>query len=211
MENYNFKPNSHKYKAEQAELSEKKIEKKEIEKVIKGVAKVRKKSPMRKFMDTFITGDIESVKEYALNDVIVPFVKKALYDIITGCADIFIYQGKGHKKHTTKAGNISYQSFYNGGDRFGGSSSSAPKTTSGYSPDDIVVSTYSDAEDVLNRMNEIIENYGMVSVADLYDLVGIPDEYTDQKYGWKNLRNAEPVRVNDGYLLKLPKVTSLDK
>lgn len=210
MDNLNIKPNSHKYKAEQAELAEKKPEKKEVEKVISGVAKVKKKSGARKFAEVFIANDIESVKEYALNDVVIPFVKKALYDIITGAADILIYQGKGGKKHKSRAGNVSYESFYTGGNRFSNESSSV-KTKAGYSPDDVVVPTRAEAEDVLNRMNEIIENYGMVSVADLYDLVGLPDQYTDHSYGWKNIRNAEPIRVNDGYLLKLPKVTPLDK
>lgn len=58
-------------------------------------------------------------------------------------------------------------------------------------------------------MDELIEIYGMVSVADLYDLVGITGNYTDNKYGWTNIRNAEPVHVRDGYMLRLPKVTSL--
>ena len=54
-------------------------------------------------------------------------------------------------------------------------------------------------------MDELLETYDIVSVADLYDLVGKTCNYTDNKYGWTNLRNAEPVRVRDGWLLKLPK------
>ena len=55
-------------------------------------------------------------------------------------------------------------------------------------------------------MDELIDTYGQVSVADLYDLVGKSCNYTDNNYGWTNLRNAEPVRVRDGYMLKMPKV-----
>ena len=59
-------------------------------------------------------------------------------------------------------------------------------------------------------MNDVIETYGMVSVMDLYDLVGISGQYTDNNYGWKNLRNAEPIRTRDGeYMLKLPKAIPL--
>lgn len=58
-------------------------------------------------------------------------------------------------------------------------------------------------------MDELIDTYGNVSVADLYDLVGKSCEYTDQKYGWTNIRNAEPIRVRDGYMLKLPKATPI--
>ena len=59
-------------------------------------------------------------------------------------------------------------------------------------------------------MDELIETYGVASVADLYDLVGLRCEYTDNKYGWNNLRNAEPIRVRDGYMLKMPKALPID-
>ena len=56
----------------------------------------------------------------------------------------------------------------------------------------------------------MIDTYGIVSVADMYDLVGIATNYTDNKYGWTNLRNAEPIRVANGYMLKLPKAGPID-
>ena len=55
-----------------------------------------------------------------------------------------------------------------------------------------------------------METYGLVRVADLYDLVGITGSYTDNKYGWTNIRNVEPIRVRDGYMLKLPKAMPID-
>ena len=75
--------------------------------------------------------------------------------------------------------------------------------------DDIILESRVDAEDVISRMKEIIETYGFVRVTDLYDLVGITGDYTDNKYGWTNIRGAEPVRVRDGYMLKLPKAVPL--
>ena len=78
---------------------------------------------------------------------------------------------------------------------------------SGYSFDDIVLESRGEAEEVLSRMDELLEMYEIVSVADLYDLVGITHDYTDNNYGWTNIRTAEVVRVrNGGYMLKLPKV-----
>ena len=63
----------------------------------------------------------------------------------------------------------------------------------------------SEADYVIKHMKEIIELYGYVTVSDFYDLVGITGNYTDNKYGWTNIRNAEVIRVSDGYLIKLPK------
>jgi hypothetical protein len=59
-------------------------------------------------------------------------------------------------------------------------------------------------------MDELIETYGLVRVADLYDLVGITGNYTDNKYGWMNIRNADIVRVRDGYMIKLPRAMPID-
>ena len=80
----------------------------------------------------------------------------------------------------------------------------------GYDYDDIILDTRKEAEEVLDRMDDLIDTYGVVSVADLYDLVGISGNYTDNKYGWTNLRNADVQRVRDGYLLKLPKALPFD-
>ena len=59
-------------------------------------------------------------------------------------------------------------------------------------------------------MQEIIDTYQVVSVADLYDLVGIRGNFTDNKYGWTNIRNASVEHVRDGYMLKLPKALAID-
>ena len=69
----------------------------------------------------------------------------------------------------------------------------------------IVLETRGEAEEVIAAMDGLMDTYGIVSVADLYDLVGKPCNFTDNKYGWTNIRNVEPVRVRDGYMLKLPK------
>ena len=75
---------------------------------------------------------------------------------------------------------------------------------------DIIIENRGEAEDVLSRMDELIDQYGLVSVADLYDLVGINGNYTDNKYGWFNIRTASVVRVRDGYMIKLPKAVPLN-
>lgn len=63
-----------------------------------------------------------------------------------------------------------------------------------------------EAEEVLSRMNELIDTYGLVSVADAYDLCGTTSVYTDNKRGWTNLDGAEVIRIRGGYYkLCLPK------
>lgn len=199
MEDY--KPNNHRSKEEQ-NLPEKKIEP-----VVKGKV-TTKKNNVRKLTNTFVTEDIQNVKSYVLMDVLVPAIKKAISDIVTNGIDMLLYGETGRSRRKTNASVVSYRNYYYDSRREERYSSS--RTRTGYSYDDVVLETRGEAEDVLSRMDELIDTYGVVSVADLYDLVGISCNYTDNKYGWTNLRNAEPVRVRDGYMLKLPKALPID-
>lgn len=204
MNNMEYTPNSHKYKKEQREAG---AERKKMEKVISGTAKTRK-NDFRKIVGSVIAEDPKNVKDRLVSDVVVPTIKKVIVDLIQDGISLLVYgQAGGRKPSSTPASKVSYRSFYD-------SSRAEPKATSnyasGYSYSDIVLDSRGDAEEVLDRLEESIKAYGMVSVADLYDLVGISGEFTDNKYGWYNLRGADVQRVNNGYWLKLPRAQALN-
>jgi hypothetical protein len=60
-------------------------------------------------------------------------------------------------------------------------------------------------------MDEMLESYPCVRVADLYDLVGITGEHTDNKYGWTNISNAKVERDRDGYRIVMPRAMPIDR
>jgi len=200
-----YKSNSHKYKEEKQEPT---LEKK-VEKVITGSVKSKKKNEIQKFTDVFISKDVSNVKSYILMDVLVPAIKKAVSDIVTNGIDMVLYGETGRTKKNSTASKVSYRNYYEKeNDRRHDYGSSIVKT--GYNYEDIILDNRGEAEEVRSRMDELISTYGLVSVADLYDLVGITGNYTDNKYGWTDIRNATVVRVPDGYLIKLPKVLPLN-
>lgn len=201
-----YAPNSHRFKADQRNSD---AEKKKIEKVVKGNVKTKKKNEIRKLTDVFISEDASNVKSYILMDVLVPAIKKAVSDIVTNGIDMILYGETGHSKKRSTASKVSYRSYYD--QKEDDRRHSTSRTRMGYDYDDIVLETKGEAEDVLSRMDEIIDMYGVVSVSDLYDLVGVSGNYTDNKYGWTNIRNAKSVRVRDGYLLDLPKALPIDR
>jgi hypothetical protein len=205
MESY--KPNSHKSKEEQNESNN---ERKKLDKIVSGTAKVKKKSTTRKFADVFISEDASNVKSYILSDVLIPAVKDLISDIVRNGVEMLLYGGSGRSGKKTKGFRGDFVSYDQYSRRDERRSSSTSRTRTGYSPDDVILETRGEAEDVLTRLDELIDMYGVVSVADLYDLVGISHNYTDNKYGWTNIRNAEPVRVRDGYILKLPKALPIE-
>ena len=59
-------------------------------------------------------------------------------------------------------------------------------------------------------MHELMHHYKVVSVADFYDLCGITGNYTDNKYGWEDIRSATISHTRDGYIIKLPRAVPLD-
>lgn len=75
-----------------------------------------------------------------------------------------------------------------------------------YRVDDIILDSRETAENVLNASKEIINEYGFVTVADMYDLVGLNATYTEEKYGWVDLKEAKIIRVRSGYKLVLPEI-----
>lgn len=196
----NLPDNSNKGRAEAKRMQA--TEGKRAEKVVHGKVKT-KKNEMRKLTDIFISEDVANVKSYILMDVLVPAIKKAIYDIVVNSLDMSLFGGHGGGKRST-ADKVSYRD-YNGVSRRDERTYGSHRTASGYSYDDIILETRAEAEAVLSRMDEIMETYQIVRVADLYDLVGITGEHTDNKYGWTNIHNAEVERVRDGYRIKMPR------
>lgn len=202
-----YASNSHKSKEAKAEL----VPEKKVEKVISGTAKSKKKSEIRKFTDVFVSEDMDSVKSYIVMDVLVPAIKKAISDIVTNGIDMLLYGESGGSSTVKKnpASRVSYRSYYESqNDRR--ETRPINRNRVGYDYDDVILDSRGEAESVLTRMDELMETYGLVSVADFYDLVGITCNYTDNKYGWTDIRNASIVRTRDGYMIKMPRALPLD-
>ncbi|WP_301034863.1 hypothetical protein [Parabacteroides goldsteinii] len=164
---------------------------------------------MQKFADVFISEDVGNVKSYILMDVLVPAIKKAISDIVTNGIDMILYGETGRTRKASSGTKVSYGKFYDREpDR---RRERLASSRGGYDYDDIVFETRGDAESVLDAMNDIISQYGVVSVGDLYDLADVStDNYAVNKYGWTDISGCKPVRVRDGYILKLPKALPIN-
>ena len=74
-----------------------------------------------------------------------------------------------------------------------------------HSFDEIVIPSRQEAEEVLDRMYDLLSRYGSVSVADLYEMTGIQSTHTDIKWGWEALTGSRVSRLRaGGYLIDLP-------
>ena len=191
----NYQSNSKKSKINTVE------DKNKVDKIVKGKVKTKKKNSV---LASFINDDLQDIKKYIVEDVLIPTIKKTITDVVKNSIDMFFY-GEVSRSNRSNSSRISYSSYYDR-DR-------EPRSRSRRNSlliDDIVLESRAEAEEVLDRLDEMIEEFGMASVLNLYDLIGVTAPFTADKYGWTDIRNATAVRVRDGYLLKLPRVMALD-
>lgn len=73
----------------------------------------------------------------------------------------------------------------------------------------VILATKEDGERVLDYMNELLTQYSVVSLADFYDLVGLPSTHADSKMGWVSLENCEVKETNGGYMIDLPAMEAI--
>ena len=190
-------------------------EKKQLKKIITGSVVTKKKSLGKKFWETFFGEgeNFSSVSQYVIHDVIVPAIKDLVADTVKGGIEMMLF-GDTKGSRTRRDGN---RSFVN----YGGVNTSRDRDRNRFTQtnrrarhnfDDIVLESRGEAEEVLSVLVELIDSdYRQATVADLYNLVGVSANFTDDKWGWTDLSQASVVRARSGgYLLSLPKTVLLD-
>lgn len=201
INNDNYPPN----KKEKEVASERKLEKVVTGKVVK-----KKKGFFGRLSETFFGDDSSTVGSYILWDVLIPAAKNTISDMVTTGIEMILF-GEGRSSRGIRRDRsrsyVSYTDYYKRGERDRDRDRVRTKPNSF---EDVVIESRGEAEEVLERLVEMIETYDVVTVADYYDLVGIDSSYTDNKYGWTNLNRANVARVREGYVVSLPRPYPLD-
>lgn len=205
----NYPGNSHKAKAKAIDPN--KPPKEKLEKVIEGVVVERKKPLGKRILATFTGDDSRSVGNYLLFDVILPATKQLISDIAIQGVERVLF-GDGARPSQGRPG---YRTPYNRMSSNGGSRRNEPRTISQTAKrthdfNEIILETREDAQRILDDLRSVLEQFDVVTVSDLYDLVGITGSFQDDKWGWFELNNAPIRRIAEGYLLELPKTTVID-
>ncbi|MET0786303.1 MAG: hypothetical protein ABWY25_06315 [Paenisporosarcina sp.] len=184
---------------------------KQIEKVVTGEVIQKPKGIGRKFRDVFLGGDLKNAARYVTGDVILPAFRDLLVDAITNGAKRFVYGESMYRRRQTEyRPRVSYNNpIYRGMPRDPRDRAILPDQPHSYRQqrqerDDIILARREDAELVVERLIDIVNQYDVASLADLYDLLGQQSSHVDNKWGWTYLNNVEIRQVRDGYLINLP-------
>lgn len=196
------------------------IKEKKVEKVICGTVVQKKKGLFKKITETFIEDDSKSVGDYVIHDVMVPAAKSMVSDMISGGIEMLLFGGRRGSRTMRDRGRsyVNYNSAsYRGMSRdvptrhereMGRSMSYSGRSRHDF--DEIILETRGEAEEVLSHLVDLTLDYDVATVADLYDLVGITSNFTDNKYGWTDLGRASVSRVRGGYVIDLPRPQPID-
>jgi hypothetical protein len=211
---------------------------KKVEKVITGKVIERKKPLSKKVVELFMGegNDAQSVSEYVIKDILIPSAKGMFLDTVSTLGDMIRVSvemalfgtASGNSRNRSRNRNggssgktyVSYDNYssdrsssrVNDREKSRERRPSADHNRSNHSFDGIVLASRGEADKVITSLIDLTIDYGVASVADLYDLVGITSKFTDNEYGWKELdtNNATFTRTRDGYILNLPKTRPIN-
>ena len=184
-------------------------ESREIQKVEK-VKVVQKETVAKKTVTRFFGGDPKDVAMYTLRDVLLPALKETLLDIICKGSERLIMGdnapiNRNFRRHNGRIDQYtSYNSMYDGPSRL-----NVNRARSRYDFADILIDSRPKAEDILSRMNDLLDNYGVVRVSDFYNEVGVTGVYTDQNWGWTDLRGSSVRQVRGGWVIEMPQAKDI--
>jgi hypothetical protein len=76
--------------------------------------------------------------------------------------------------------------------------------TNGY-----VVVSREEAEQVLEKMSDILEQYTAVSLSDVKEMLGLAPVHADTQVGWISLEGIQVRQIREGWLIDLPEPEAL--
>lgn len=187
-------------------------EQRKIQKVVKNPVKIKKKSKLAKFAESFIVEDIKSVLSWGANEVVIPALKKLFVEFIDSTANSMVY---GHsvdpRRRGSSTSNISYRDYY--------SSPTVRRTSVDpydvkheevYSLGTVEVKTKEEAEDVIRDMYSYIERNGYIEVGVFMEMLGVNPRQTDFNWGWTSIAGARAIhRYGGGWEISLPRVMEI--
>ena len=206
-----IEPNTDEYKQQKVQQSRKTASKK----VVHGEVK-KKHTVVERARDEIISEDSHTVKEYLIWDVLIPAVKRTLADLGHEAVNLVFGKSGGSYYDKDRRDGRSYVQYdrpsydrprtrdyyYN---RPSDSSRPYYSNRRRHNFDDILIEDKRDAENVLDELVESTMRYGLATVKDFYDCLGMRTNYMDSCWGWYELGSARVERVRGGYVVVLPK------
>lgn len=194
-------------------------EPKKLEKVVVGEVVVKPPTLGSKFKNVFFGGDFHTASEYVVTQVLLPALRNLIVESISRGTDRLIYGDSGPRSRPVVPQQYRPRVEYHNPAAIrqgAGGVTYLPNQTPRWSAtpgnktvQDITLGTKDDAERVVDALIAVVDQYQIVSVADLYELVGLPSAHVDHKFGWTNLATIAINQTRDGWVISFPPVEEI--
>jgi len=180
---------------------------------IQGEVIIRKKGIGRRLKEIFFGGDFKNAARYVAAEVALPAVRNMVVDTVSkGVERVIFGPDRASRGRSTNYGG---RTTYNQPIVRSYSSAMLPHQppyltrNARMQTDDIILSSREDCEAVLEYLGDCIDKDKVATKADLLNFLGRPWQFTDQKWGWGFIGNAEIVQIREGWLLDLPPMEAI--
>lgn len=188
-----------------------------VQQVTSGATVRRKRGVARQFKETFVQGDIRTAVSSVALEILVPSVKELVFEMFeTGMRALIFGDDAKRRPSSVNSGyaNLGHVAY----NRMATPAVGAPsaervlsrRARARHDFGEIIIHSRDDANEVIDTMFDIVSRYGQVSIAALYEMVGVQSAMTDMKWGWTNLQGSKAVRNRQNeYQLQLPEPVEL--
>lgn len=185
---------------------------KKLEKVVSGDVVVLKPSVGSRLKKIFLGGDVDSAAQYVFGQVILPALRNIIVETVSRGAEQLMY-GESGRRPPPRSPNYGPRVMYNNP-----LSRQEPRmyhqpphrwAESSRAADRVMVTTRAEAEAVVDQLVEAVDKYGLVTRADLNEVLGLESAHIDHKWGWDNLARTEIRQTRDGYEITFPPVEEI--
>lgn len=174
--------------------------------VAQDTAPARKRSTVHEVFHAIFPGGFEEIKQHLVWDIFIPWMQDMLHNGWQGLGDV-IFPGSGKTAPRTGS-NVPEHYSYDEPYRYGRYN---PWTSSnGYLPRMKPVATKRQADAILESLHESLMRYGCVTLLEFNSEVGNETYPTQNGYGWLTLKNIEPIKVREGWVIEMPKAVPID-
>lgn len=187
-------------------------EKKELERIVMAEPKKVKRTLLGRLI-TGVAGPegLPGIGAYVNEEIIKPAIKNIIVDAVTSGINMVMYGERGgssrqrsynHQVRSNYRPSTNYSSNYRAAEPERVAHVRTPRNQ----VEEYIIGDRLDAAHVLTSLKENADRYDSVSVADYYDLIGVPTKFTDNNYGWTfdSIVHATVVPVRNGYTIKFP-------
>lgn len=201
------------------ESAEKNVPESKERKELKSVLSAEPTKVKKNLLSRLITGvvgpeGLPGIGAYVNDEIVKPAIKNIIVDAVTSGINMVMYGEKGGAPRGNRAPYSAGRSNYRPSTNYSSNYRAAPERVeervsvrpSRNSVEEYIIPDRLDASHVLTTLVENADMYNSVSVADYYDLIGVPTKYTDNNFGWTidTISRASIIPVRGGFVIKFP-------